>query len=197
MATLKGLVDETTNIKNEIVECRDTLKQILIDKKIEGLENENKLSTLINKVNKLREFKEPLWLYKAGVENVSFTFSGRSGSPTCSYQKGSNYLKLYGNNDTWGQFVTTNSIDLTAYSKVFFDLELVIPTQHEYNYGRFCVYDAKGTHSTVKTISNTRPLSRDLYVLDISNVTGNKFVGFDINAYNSNMVLNVYNIYLE
>ena len=32
MATLKSLVDETTNIKNELVECRDTLKQILIDK---------------------------------------------------------------------------------------------------------------------------------------------------------------------
>ena len=28
MTTLKNLVDETTNIKNDIVECRDTLKQI-------------------------------------------------------------------------------------------------------------------------------------------------------------------------
>ena len=53
MATLKNLIDETTDIKNEIVECKDTLKQILVNKRIEGLENENKISILIDKTNDL------------------------------------------------------------------------------------------------------------------------------------------------
>lgn len=57
MATLKSLVDETINIKNELVECRDTLKQILINKEIEVLESENKLSNLIDEV---REISTPI-----------------------------------------------------------------------------------------------------------------------------------------
>ena len=62
MASLITKVDEEFNDKNneidslntELVECRDTLKQILIDKKIEGLENENKLSALIDKIKSLK-----------------------------------------------------------------------------------------------------------------------------------------------
>ena len=53
MTTLKSLVDETTNIKNELVECRDALTQILINKKIENLGSENKLSALINEVSNI------------------------------------------------------------------------------------------------------------------------------------------------
>ena len=49
MATLKSLVDETTNIKNEIVECCDNLKDILVNKDI-SCDNTDKLSTLIDKV---------------------------------------------------------------------------------------------------------------------------------------------------
>lgn len=50
MATLKNLVDETTNIKNELVVCHTNLKNNLLLKGVE-VANQDKISTLINKVN--------------------------------------------------------------------------------------------------------------------------------------------------
>lgn len=50
MATLKNLVDETTSIKNELVACHTNLKNNLLLKGVE-VANQDKISTLINKVN--------------------------------------------------------------------------------------------------------------------------------------------------
>lgn len=52
MATLKSLVDETTNIKNELVTCYSVLKNMLIRKEV-AIEENSKLIDLINKVNPL------------------------------------------------------------------------------------------------------------------------------------------------
>ena len=52
MATLKSLVDETTNIKNELVECYTNLKNNLIKKGVECSDSD-KMSSLINKVDEL------------------------------------------------------------------------------------------------------------------------------------------------
>ena len=49
MATLKSLVDETTNIKNELVECCTNLKNNLIKKGVE-CEDSDKMPNLIDKV---------------------------------------------------------------------------------------------------------------------------------------------------
>ena len=49
MATLKSLVDETTNIKNELVECHNNLKNNLNAKGVE-VGSLDKLSTLILKL---------------------------------------------------------------------------------------------------------------------------------------------------
>ena len=49
MATLKNLVDETTNIKNELVECYTNLKNNLIAKGVE-CSDIDKMPTLIDKV---------------------------------------------------------------------------------------------------------------------------------------------------
>ena len=49
MATLKSLVDETTNIKNELVECYTNLKNNLIEKGVE-CEDSDKMASLISKV---------------------------------------------------------------------------------------------------------------------------------------------------
>ena len=49
MATLKNLVDETTNIKNELVECHTNLKNNLIEKGVECSDTD-KMSSLIDKV---------------------------------------------------------------------------------------------------------------------------------------------------
>lgn len=49
MSTLKQLVDETTLIKNDLVNCRNTLESNLLDKDIEVVPGA-KMSTLIDKV---------------------------------------------------------------------------------------------------------------------------------------------------
>ena len=56
MATLKSLVDETTNIKNELEVCYTNLKNNLIKKGVECDEND-KILSLINKVNDIKGFK--------------------------------------------------------------------------------------------------------------------------------------------
>ena len=52
MATLKTLVDETTNIKNELIICYSVLKNMLIRKEV-AIEEDSKLIDLIDKVNPL------------------------------------------------------------------------------------------------------------------------------------------------
>ena len=49
MATLKSLVDETSNIKNELVECHTNLKNTLIAKGVECSDTD-KISSLIDKI---------------------------------------------------------------------------------------------------------------------------------------------------
>ena len=52
MATLEQLVNETTNIKNELKTCHSNLKNALAKKGVEVVE-EDKMSSLINKVNSI------------------------------------------------------------------------------------------------------------------------------------------------
>ena len=56
MATLKSLVDETTNIKNELKTCHSNLKNNLIAKDVECSDGD-KISSLIDKVNKIKSYK--------------------------------------------------------------------------------------------------------------------------------------------
>lgn len=59
MTTLKSLVDETTNIKDELVECHTNLKNNLIEKGVE-CSDADKMPTLINKVNDVETTNYPL-----------------------------------------------------------------------------------------------------------------------------------------
>ena len=54
MATLNELVNETTNIKNEIVTCHESLKSNLVKKGIE-CSNTDKMSSLIEKVDQIKK----------------------------------------------------------------------------------------------------------------------------------------------
>ena len=138
MATLKNLVDETTNIKNNIVRCRDTLKQILIDKKIEGLENENKLSTLVDKINILDDYSPNiLGLYKNGNEYTNVTGGwiaencddGVGTQISCYSSKDNNILHVYSERTVSGNsnrnaryFRTVKKINLTNYATLEIDI---------------------------------------------------------------------------
>ena len=133
MATLKNLVDETTNLKNELVECRDMLKQILIDKKIEGLENENKLSILIDKVNELEDcIPSILYLYNNGNEfediTGGFTKAGQSngvGNVSITRYVDGIYFSNSSrpNSYIYAGIGTLNSIDVSKFSKLCVEYE--------------------------------------------------------------------------
>ena len=132
MATLKNLVDETTNIKNEIVECRDNLKQILVSKQVEGLSNVTKLPNLIEKVNNLIEPSKSISvIYNGDNEYTGITGGWKTHQWDSSY-KGGYYNKVgtyleYGvkyPNNGCGGFITTNPIDLTHFKKIVIDGEI-------------------------------------------------------------------------
>ena len=77
MATLKSLVNETTNIKNELVECHATLKNNLIEKDVECSEDD-KLAVLVDKVKDMPFIegysKLPKW-FKAEFAFKDYVFS--------------------------------------------------------------------------------------------------------------------------
>ena len=56
MATLKNLVDETTNIKNELITCHTNLRNNLIAKGVECSDTD-KMTSLIDKVDSLNVIK--------------------------------------------------------------------------------------------------------------------------------------------
>lgn len=59
MATLKQLVDEITNIKNELITCHTDLKNNLIDKGVEVLETD-KICDLVNSIKDLKNYNFPV-----------------------------------------------------------------------------------------------------------------------------------------
>ena len=96
MATLKSLVDETINIKNELVECHTNLKNNLVEKGIEVL-NEDKLASLIEKIELVggkwaTGSMERLYISKADVYmstyvNTNLTFTPKLVMLKCDTAK--------------------------------------------------------------------------------------------------------------
>lgn len=102
MATLKNLVDETTNIRNEIANCYSNLKTNLTNRNVEVL-NSDKLSSLISKVLDIKTYQKV-----AGTEKVYMSDSNEYlSSNTSSFEK----LKTYEINDSFSsaRFNFTNT----------------------------------------------------------------------------------------
>lgn len=85
MSTLKQLVDETTNIKNELITCHTNLKTNLIGKGVEVLETD-KIVDLINKIDGIKLGKkwasgqisqtfDPTNKYRVIQSNIKFDFT--------------------------------------------------------------------------------------------------------------------------
>lgn len=80
MATLKNLVDETTNIKNELKTCHSNLKNNLIAKGVEVLPSD-KMPTLISKINNIK----------------GYILSAQESSNTITFGKYTESLSYYSN----------------------------------------------------------------------------------------------------
>ena len=171
MATLKSLVDETTNIKNEIVECRDSLKQILIDKNIETIENECKLPNLIDKVNELGDAPPPpLYLYKEGDECTNVTGGFETGMITTngSVQKLPTHLQLTTTSaGNYATFVTSTKINLSNYSKLVCRYKKTVVTSPRFSVG---VLNSKNDNILTSSIafSKDETLSQDEELIELN-----------------------------
>ena len=117
MATLKSLVDETSNIKDELVECYDNLKNNLIEKGVECSEDDKMLS-LINRVKDLTNYK--------AFPGTSVVLATRPNRYTCpsSYAHFYNYTVEHsgGLRITW---YMKNNVNGSASNKAFIKFNLV------------------------------------------------------------------------
>lgn len=71
MSTLKQLVDETTNIKNELITCHANLKNNLIEKSVECSDTD-KLLSLVGKVGEIELGKK--WASGEHIVNFPSTY---------------------------------------------------------------------------------------------------------------------------
>ena len=71
MATLKSLVDETSNIKNELKTCHTNLKNNLVNKGV-NVSNSDKFSSLINKVKDISIGKK--WASGSNVVGSNYKY---------------------------------------------------------------------------------------------------------------------------
>ena len=127
MTTLKSLVDETTNIKDSIVNCYNYLLNVFTEKNI-YTNDFNGLTDLINEVKYFENYKpNVLYLYKDGERNFPFTTSfGKRASADympspCTITKLSNCVFMdIGATDTYatgGTKLISPLLDYVGYNK--------------------------------------------------------------------------------
>ena len=192
MTTLENLVNETTNIKNSIVNSRNTLREILVNKNITGLSTSSTLTTLINKVN---DIDVPiLYLYNGGLEYTDVTGGWdliKSNSATSGVvTKNSDNMYLYtgetGKASPREKSVyacMVNLINLTTYSKLKATVENL--SCGDRSTISLCVNTKK--HTATSSIWGSGVASKQMttngtHTVDISSLTGNYYVYVDLYA---------------
>ena len=200
-SSLKELIDRQELLTNSIESQKNTLKSILKSKNVEVSDLENKLSILIGKVNDLENpFTSHLYLYKEGDEYTSITggwvrYTGPSGSLTVNgtITKNTDNILLSCGSSEYSACGVASGIDLTSYSSIC--IESSVKANSVSDDGILIITTAKTTElnyriSTVKLPVSTKNVVR----LNISNITGIKYLCFAIGASRS---INTYKIWLE
>ena len=191
MATLKSLVDETTSIKNEIVECRDILKQILIDKKIEDLDFEYKLPNLISKVNLFDNYLyggTTLFLYKNGDEysQVTGTWSEVASKNNGSITKNTSSIKLSANLNTvdsaYRVIGINKPIDISKYKKIHISIKSLSVTGGAYFTMRLSEIRSSASSDAFANITIKENLSNVTKTLDVSSFNKTCFVTIGVDT---------------
>ena len=122
MATLKNLVDETTNIKNELKTCYTNLKNNLMEKGID-CSSSDKLQNLISKIKKFDKYVEDYDIYNAGNTFNSITGGYQRYPSSSSYEdrivfESSRILITVPSGASKVGVRTVNKINLTHYNLV-------------------------------------------------------------------------------
>lgn len=180
MATLKNLVDETTNIKNEIVECYSKLSSILTSKNIEVSE-EDKMLDLISKVDS--ELINKLWLYKDGYEYIEnggiISYNALTSYPLGTMAKQSSNILVTQVGSQTGNLIKSNKIDLTPYSKLHIKLKsnAFNSGTTDYYLPTLCVFNNNNDGAAVIYKRSVYSTSIQTVTLDISSLNASYLVG--------------------
>ena len=220
---MSSLSSEIVSVKDKVVECRDTLKQILIDKHIYEAENENKLYPLITLLNDRTIGPPKKYLYKEGDECVDVTGSWLlCGNGACSDNRGytlvnpvknSTYISIgESSSSIYGisQIKTSNLVNLSQYNTLYIDAEItsayangesscsteviLFSTSPNLNYWKTFETATKICGKSDSTMSGRRTIQ-----LDISNVTS-AYILFSVYSLYSVYQYrkeNLYNIWVE
>lgn len=180
------------SLQEELGTNKSTLKQILIDKKIEGLENENSLSVLVEKASLLNDYTEKVYIYKDGTFNDSYTKNYNSTYTTLS--NNSFTIKGDGVTSTHISF-SFNDIDFTEYKTLHIECSLVMGTSYSSENATFNVNLTKGSESVTSPCGSrfNKSLEKGERILDVSTVNGKHYL--NITVYHTNFT--IYKIWLE
>lgn len=208
MTTLKSLVNETTNIKNEIVECHGNLSSILTSKNVEVAE-EDKMSDLIGKVDLLGNYDDgKLWLYKEGDECSSVTGGWIKGhvyntTSTTNFVKNADNITLTSSSNTRVTCLTSNLINVKGYSKL--NVEVMVTSK-----GTSCIRVAVSTNKNTNCENTSGDIaksatwqenmtlnSRKVISLDISNANTSCYIGIANQSNSGTLKFNIFNVWLE
>lgn len=209
-SSLKDVIDRQELLNNSIEVQKNNLKNILVGKNVEVAEEENKLSSLIDKVDLLGEYDDDkLYLYKDGVfKNYNHSIL-KVGNVYGNSALNDNFINLAINTTSSSQWSyiglsSTNTIDVSDYKKLNVKVK----------YNKFTPNNSSNIE-TLATLRRENSLDTDkiasikvismttnneyTYSLDISNLTGNYVCQFVIGAYMvvSNIDVNIYQMWLE
>ena len=212
-SSLKELIDRQELLTNSIEVQKNTLKSILESKNVEVLEEENKLSILINKVNEFDDYAPPiLYLYNEGDKCVDITNGwALDKKATSSYgsivlTNNSNNMNLEapsGNNSgttSNGYVVTSSLIDGYMYSKVKLDVEVKINGTQAYNRFGFEIIDSSGNviaNNLYKSYTSSRNIEELVIPRTVSEFKVRIYVNADPTASNPRHFARIYKIWLE
>ena len=208
-SSLKDVIDRQ-ELLNDIIEFQmNNLKNILVSKNVEVAEEENKLSSLIDKVNELGEYDNPiLYLYNEGDECVDVTGgwgeSYNSGDGIKDFNKYDKFMNIaVSNQNTKLNISTLKSIDVTNYSKLKIRREIVYSGSLGYRFGLTSKRDTslEGNDNIAiytswdESINNGKEI---IDTLDVSTIKQNCFVNVCVQSgVNSNVNCKIYKIWLE
>lgn len=209
-SSLKDVIDRQELLNNSIEVQKNNLKNILISKNVEVSEEENKLSSLIDKVNELGDAPlPPLYLYKEGDECIDVT-GGWKGALTYSnsYWAGGqgigtfndSYVKLKTNaSRSLKRMATVNKIDVSKYNTLYVELNQKTSTS-SYGGTQLLVlkYLSEQTNWTTASVKATATGVKGVYSIDLSNLNSSYYIGVSATVDYSGLVeADIYKIWLE
>ena len=208
MSTLKSLVDETTNIKDDIVSCRNNLENNLKSKGVEVIPG-TKMSILIDKVTSLEPpLPKEVFIYKNGNEfnNLTGGWNNILLSTESTFTKNPTFMNVKAKRSGGGYgglvgIQTEYKLDLSQFKSI--SVKININTCGSGGKFKLVVNTSKGNDLNTIAFNEVSVVELKEYVinLDISNINDLSYVTLRVfndywGEYND-LDLNIHEIFFE